>query len=57
MKEGWKVKIYSMKDGRKDVYETDCENEVDIARVVMSYKPKRGYQVVKFTIEREWWLL
>ncbi len=57
MREVWKVKIYSMKDGRKDVYETNAENEVELARIVMSYKPKRGYEVVKIVMEREWWLV
>lgn len=57
MREVWKVKIYSMKDGRKDIYETDCETNEQIARIFMSYKPKRGYKVVKFIVEREWWLV
>jgi len=57
MREIWNVKIYSMKDGRKDIYETNAENEVELARIVMSYKPKRGYEVVKIVMERDWWLL
>lgn len=57
MREVWNVKIYSMKDGRKDVYETNADNEVELARIVMSFKPKRGYEVVKMVMEREWWLV
>lgn len=57
MREVWKVKIYSMKDGRKDVYETNADSTVELARIVMTFKPKRGYEVVKIVMEREWWLV
>ena len=57
MRKVWKVTIYSMKDGRKDVYETECETKEQVARVFMSFKTKRGYEVMKFKVEREWWLV
>lgn len=49
--------IHSTKDNKMDIYETGCTDEKEIARLVMTFKPKRGYKVVKFKIEREWWLV
>ena len=57
MREIWKVTIYSIKDGKKDITKIDCDSRVDVSRVVMSFKAKIGYEIIKFRIEREWWLL
>ena len=57
MKEVWKVTIYSMKAGKKDIYETETDSIVSVSRIIMTFKPKRGYQVVKYRIEKEWWLM
>lgn len=57
MREIWKVTVYSMKDGKKDVTEIDCDSRIDVSRVIMSFKAKRGYEIMKFRVEREWWLV
>ena len=57
MKEMWKVTIYSMKDGKKDIYETETDSRVGASRIIMTFIPKRGYEVVKYRIEKEWWLV
>ena len=57
MREVWKVKIYSMKDGKKDIYETESDTKIGVTRIIMTFKPKRGYDVVKYRIEKEWWLV
>jgi len=57
MREIWKVTIYSMKDGKKDIYETETDSIIGATRIIMTFKPKRGYEVVKYRIEKEWWLM
>lgn len=57
MREMWKVTIYSMKDGKKDIYETETDSKINITRIILSFKPKRGYDVMKYRIEKEWWLV
>lgn len=57
MREIWKVTIYSMNGGKRDTYETECETKEEVARVIMTYKAKRRYEILKYRIEREWWLV
>ena len=57
MREIWRVTIYSVKDGKKDIYETETTSKNMIARIILTFKPKGGYEVVKYRIEKEWWLV
>lgn len=57
MKKVWNITIYSMKNGKTDVYETQEYTKKDVARVIMSFEPKRGYEIVKYRVEKDWWLV
>lgn len=35
-----------------DQYEVECVDMVDVSRVLMTYKPKRGYDMVNVNIDK-----
>ena len=35
-----------------DQYEVECVDMVDVSRVLLTYKPKRGYELVNINIDK-----
>lgn len=53
LKYTWVVTIYSSnKDEKIDIQTEEAESLYDAVRLVLRFKPKRGYSIFKYDIER-----
>ena len=52
MKEKFLVKIVCEKNGRLQVFENEAEDMKNVVRMILTFKPKRGYEVFHVTIDK-----
>lgn len=51
--EKWQVTITGLNDkGKKDFYVDNVDTLEQVCRVIMTFKSKRGYEVVEYHVDR-----
>lgn len=52
MKEKFLVKIVAEKNGKLQVFEDESDDMKNVCRMILTFKPKRGYEVFHVMIDK-----